>query len=250
MRGGTLCDRPAAGTRLLLLCIAGFLCLGSMPSRADTPFVVDPWRFGTQETNAALRYCIDERDPDWPVARRIAAAVAAALLLQPKEYLIGDDPRSTDMSGEDLDDTYRMLIQHCDVFFGFKLVQDAYPGWVTITRPYYRGAYVYVAAERGWKSLGDMPTTRAIGATIGTSADMRLTQYLLAASAPRNAGTNTRCRPTRRRCGPCCTGPRARLWYGPRRSGRCGRPMPTSRNCRRWRLARCRYRPPMSAPYC
>jgi len=56
-----------------------------MPSRAETPFVVDPWRFGTRETNAALRYCIDERDPDWPVARRIAGAVAAALLLQPQE---------------------------------------------------------------------------------------------------------------------------------------------------------------------
>ena len=154
-----------------------------MPSQADTPFVVDEWRFGTQETNAALRYCIDARDPDWPVARRIAAAVAAALLLQPKEYLIGDDPRTANMSGEDLDDTYRMLIQHCDVFFGFKLVPDAYPDWVTITRPYYRSAYVYVAADPAWKSLADMPTTRAIGATIGTSADMRLTQYLLAAPA-------------------------------------------------------------------
>ena len=130
-----------------------------------------------------LRYCIDARDPDWPVARRIAAAVAGALLLQPKEYLTGDDPRTANMSGEDLDDTYRMLIQRCDVFFGFKLVPDAYPGWITITRPYYRSAYVYVAADPTWKSLGDMPTTRAIGATIGTSADMRLTQYLLATPA-------------------------------------------------------------------
>jgi polar amino acid transport system substrate-binding protein len=101
------------------------------------------------------------------------------------EYLIGDDPRSTDMSGEDLDDTYRMLIQHCDVFFGFKLVQDVYPTWVTITRPYYRSAYVYVAGDAAWKSLRDMPTTLAVGATIGTSADMRLTQYLLAAPADR-----------------------------------------------------------------
>ena len=159
------------------------LCIDCVPSYADTPFVVDEWRFGTRETKAALRYCIDERDPDWPVARKIAAAVANALLLQAKEYLIGDDPRSTDMSGEDLDDTYRTLIQHCDVFFGFKLVQDAYPGWVTITRPYYRSTYVYVASEPLWKSLGDMPTARPIGATIGTGADMRLTQYLLAVPA-------------------------------------------------------------------
>jgi polar amino acid transport system substrate-binding protein len=169
--------------RYLLRCIAIIPCLGAPPSHADTPFVVDQWRFGTHETNAALSYCIDERDPDWPVARRIAAAIAAALLLQPKEYLIGNDPRTEDMSGEDLDDTYRKLIQRCDVFFGFKLVPDAYPQWVTITRPYYRSAYLYLAADPAWKSLGDMPTTRAIGATVGTSADMRLSQYLLAIGA-------------------------------------------------------------------
>lgn len=109
--------------------------------------------------------------------------MAGALLLQPKEYLIGNDPRTADLSGEDLDDTYRLLIQHCDVLFGFKLVPDAYPGWVTITRPYYRSRYVYVAADPTWKSLADMPTSRAIGATIGTGADMRLSQYLLAVSA-------------------------------------------------------------------
>lgn len=169
--------------RIISSCATALLWLCLAPSFADTPFVVDAWRFGTRETNAALRYCIDERDPDWPVARKIAAAVAGALLLQPDEYLIGDDPRTTDMSGEDLDDTYRMLIQHCDVYFGFKLVQDTYPGWVTIARPYYRSTYVYAAAQSAWRSLGEMPITRAIGTTVGTGADMRLTEYLLAAPA-------------------------------------------------------------------
>jgi polar amino acid transport system substrate-binding protein len=170
-------------SRLLLVCSLFVLCLGALRAYADTPFVVDDWRFGTHETNAALRYCIDRRDPDWPVAQKIAAAVVGALLLQGKEYLIADDLKTADMSGEDLDDTYRMLIQRCDVFFGFKLVPDAYPAWVTITRPYYRSSYVYVAADPAWKSLGDMPTTRAIGATIGTGADMRLSQYLLSVGA-------------------------------------------------------------------
>lgn len=168
---------------MLLPCLALWLCLGSLASSAATPFVVDEWRFGTHETNATLTYCIDERDPDWPIARKIAASITQALLLKAKEYLIGDDPRTEDMSGEDLDDTYRMLIQHCDVFFGFKLVPDAYPEWLTITRPYYRSTYVYVATDPAWKSLADMPATRAIGATVGTSADMRLSQYLLAIPA-------------------------------------------------------------------
>ena len=169
--------------RLLIVVVCLFAVPATGAGQSSTPFVADEWRFGTREANATLSYCIDARDPDWPVARQIAAAVAAALLLQAREYLIGDDPRTADMSGEDLDDTYRVLIQHCDVAFGFKLVPDAYPAWVTITRPYYRAAYVYVAADPSWKSLADVPVTRAIGATIGTSADMRLSQYILAVPA-------------------------------------------------------------------
>jgi polar amino acid transport system substrate-binding protein len=145
-----------------------------------TPFVVDEWRFGTRESNATLTYCVDARDPDFPVASKIAAAIAGALLLQPAPYVIGQDPANEDQSGEDLDNLYRTLLQHCDVMFGFKLVPDVYPSWLTVTRPYYRSSYVYVRADAAWKSLGDMPPTRAIGATIGTAADMRLTQYLLA----------------------------------------------------------------------
>jgi polar amino acid transport system substrate-binding protein len=170
---------PSCGFGFLL----AVLCALALPTfalgQSSTPFVADEWRFGTRQARATLSYCIDKRDPDWPVARAIAAAVAGALLLRPQEYLIGEDPSTTDMSGEDLDDTYRLLLQHCDVAFGFKLVPDAYPAWLTITRPYYRAAYVYAVADTTWKSLADMPVTRAIGATVGTSADMRLSQYIL-----------------------------------------------------------------------
>ena len=78
---------------MLLSCVVLGLLLGSLPLRAATPFVVDEWRFGTHETNATLTYCIDERDPDWPVARKIASAVSQALLLKAKEYLLGLESR-------------------------------------------------------------------------------------------------------------------------------------------------------------
>ena len=178
------CPEPARYISLIAALCAWLIPAGGF-AQSGTPFVVDEWRFGTRDSTATLSYCIDARDPDWPVARDIAAAVAAALLLQPKEFLVGDDPKTADMSGEDMDDTYRLLIQHCDVAFGFKLVPDAYPAWLTITRPYYRAAYVYVTTDTGWKSLADMPVDRPIGATIGTSADMRLTQYILAVPAAR-----------------------------------------------------------------
>jgi polar amino acid transport system substrate-binding protein len=142
---------------------------------AQTPFVQDEWKYGRRQDGATLHYCVDERDPDLPVARKIGEAIAGALLLQPKEHAVGED-----WSGEDLDQVYQVLLETCDVFLGFKLIADAYPDWLTITRGYYRGSYVFVTANANWKSLADVPLSRVIGGTIGTSADIRLMQYLTA----------------------------------------------------------------------
>lgn len=142
---------------------------------AQTPFVQDEWKYGTRQDGVSLHYCVDERDPDLPVARKVGAAIAGALLLEGKEHAVGED-----WSGEDIDQTYQVLLQTCDVFLGFKLIADAYPDWLTITRGYYRGSYVLVTANADWKSLADVPRSQIIGGTVGTSADMRLIQYLAA----------------------------------------------------------------------
>ncbi len=139
----------------------------------DTPYVPDEWKYGRRQSGATLRYCLDTRDPDLPVARRIAQAIAEALLLEPKPYELGQIS-----AGEDLDNLYRAFLETCDVFLGFKLIPDAYPQWLAVTRPYYRTSYVLVAGNAQWKSLADMPHSQAIGATIGTTADIRLIQYL------------------------------------------------------------------------
>ena len=145
------------------------------PAVAQTPYVQDEWKYGTRQDGATLHYCVDERDPDLPVARKIGAAIAGALLLEPKEHPIGGD-----WSGEDIDQLYRVLIESCDVFLGFKLIPEAYPDWLTVTRGYYRGAYVLATARKEWTSLAEVPRSRAIGGTIGTSADIRLMQYVTA----------------------------------------------------------------------
>jgi polar amino acid transport system substrate-binding protein len=159
----------AGGITLLLACLLPVL------AREQTPFVPDEWKYGTRQDGASLHYCVDERDPDLPVARRIGTAMAGALLLEPKEHAVGED-----WSGEDIEQLYRVLLETCDVFLGFKLIPDAYPDWLTITRGYYRGSYVFVTADPGWRSLADVPRAQVIGGTIGTSADMRLIQYLAA----------------------------------------------------------------------
>src|SRR6516225_8333350 len=144
-------------------------CIAQSAALAQTPYVPDEWKYGKRQDGAALNYCLDERDPDLPVAREIGRAVAQALLLQPKEHPIGQNT-----VGEDLDNLYRVFLETCDVFLGFKLISDAYPPWIAISRPYYRASYVLVTKDANWKSLGDMPKSVAIGATIGTSADIRL----------------------------------------------------------------------------
>jgi polar amino acid transport system substrate-binding protein len=153
-------------------------CLAQSAALAQTPYVPDEWKYGKRQDGAALNYCVDQRDPDLPVAKEIGRAVAQALLLQPKEHAIGQNT-----VGEDIDNLYRVFLETCDVFLGFKLISDAYPQWLAITRPYYRTSYVLVTADPGWKSLADMPKSNAIGATIGTSADIRLIQYLQALPA-------------------------------------------------------------------
>jgi polar amino acid transport system substrate-binding protein len=97
------------------------------------------------------------------------------LLLEPKPHEIGQDS-----VGDDLDNLYRIFLETCDVHLGFKLISQAYPAWLTVTRPYYRTSYVVVTANPAWRSLADMPRSQAIGATIGTVADIRLIQYLQA----------------------------------------------------------------------
>ena len=169
-------DRGRARTFWVAAIVAS--CLAACPVAAQTPYVPDDWKFGKRQDSNTLHYCLDARDPDFPVARKIGALIASALLLQPKEHVIGDN-----LVGEDLDNLYRVFLETCDLYLGFKLIPDAYPEWLTVTRPYYRAGYVVAVTDAAWKSLADMPRSLAIGATIGTAADIRLIQYLLALPA-------------------------------------------------------------------
>jgi polar amino acid transport system substrate-binding protein len=157
------------------------LWLSVAPTSAqDTPYVPDEWKYGRRQAGSTLQYCLDIRDPDLPIARKIGEAIAAALLLEGKRYELGQNS-----VGEDLDNLYRAFLETCDIYLGFKLIPDAYPQWLAVTRPYYRTSYVMVTANTQWNALADMPRTQAIGATIGTSADIRLIQYLQSLPADR-----------------------------------------------------------------
>ena len=170
--------RPLRATIFALAVLAfGWLWAGA--ALAQTPFVPDEWKFGKRQESNTLHYCLDGRDPDLPVARKIGEAIAGALLLAPKEHVVGENA-----VGDEIDYLYRIFLETCDLHLGFKLIPEAYPEWMKLTRPYYRASYVFAVTDSMWKSLAEVPKSKPIGSTIGTSADLRLVQYLMALRAP------------------------------------------------------------------
>jgi polar amino acid transport system substrate-binding protein len=170
----------------LALAVAGAV-LSPMPASAqqepeffDEPFAPGQWNVGRRVDPSVLRYCVDPRDPSWEVDGAIADAVAGALLLEPHRYVVEHQ-----IVIEDITKVYELLLKDCDVHMGFKLIPEGYPEWVTLTRGYYETQYVFVAADPAIHALADLPPGHPIGATIGTSAHIRLVSYLTALPADR-----------------------------------------------------------------
>jgi polar amino acid transport system substrate-binding protein len=145
------------------------------PEFYDVPYAPGQWTYGRRLDESQLRYCVDRRDPDWEVAGAIADAVALGLLLEAQRYVV-----ESEIVLEDITNVYGVMLEHCDVHMGFKLIPEGYANWVTVTRPYYETQYVFVTADPDIKALAEVAPTRPIGATMGTSAHIRLVSYLTA----------------------------------------------------------------------
>lgn len=144
------------------------------PEFFDVPWAQDQWTYGRPMDLSQLRYCVDLRDPDWEVAAAIADAIARGLLLEPVRYVVETGITVTD----DITMLYAIMLQHCDLHMGFKLIPAGYESWVTLTRAYYETQYAFVAADPNTRALADVPPTRPIGVTLGTSGHLGLLSYL------------------------------------------------------------------------
>lgn len=148
------------------------------PEFFEKPYAPGQWNIGRRLDESQLRYCVDRRDPDWEVAGAIADAIAAGLLLEPQRYVV-----EKEIVVEDITKLYGIMLEHCDIHMGFKLIPQGYASWVTLSRPYYETQYAFVAADPDLHALADLAPGRPIGATVGTSAHIRLVSYLSALPA-------------------------------------------------------------------
>ena len=177
---------PHLARRLFVLAATGCLLVLSPtwaaaqqePQFFDTPYANGEWNIGRRVDESQLRYCVDPRDPDWQVDSAIADAIAEALLLEPKRYVV-----ESQLILEDLTNLYEVMLKHCDVHMGFKLIPEGYPSWLTPSRAYYETGYVFVTKNPDIHKLGDLAAGHPIGATVGTTAHIRLVSYLLALPA-------------------------------------------------------------------
>jgi polar amino acid transport system substrate-binding protein len=165
----------AAALSVLLAALPPGPVSAQEPEFYDVPYADGQWNIGRRLDESQLRYCIDPRDADWEVAGAIADAIAGALLLEPQRYVV-----DSEMVSEDITIVYALMLEHCDVHMGFKLIPGGMPNWVTLTRPYYETQYVFVTGDPDIHALADVAPARPIGATMGTSAHLRLVSYLTA----------------------------------------------------------------------
>ena len=149
------------------------------PEFFEVPSAERQWTYGRRLDESQLRYCVDRRDPNWEVAGAIADAVALGLLLSPQRYVV----ESEVVVIEDITRVYGVMLEHCDVYMGFKLIPEGYSNWVILTRSYYETQYVFVTADPDIHALADLAPARPIGATMGTTAHLRLVSYLMALPA-------------------------------------------------------------------
>ncbi len=136
------------------------------------PPVLPPEWFPNREPSRdaqAVSFCEDPREPGHEVDRAIAAAVTDALLVAPRFHVVERQVRVED----EYESLYVDLIDHCAVYLGFKLYANAYPGWLTLTRPFYEARFVVVTTNPEWRALEDVPRDVRIGAVQGTMGDIR-----------------------------------------------------------------------------
>lgn len=158
--------------------IVAFCCIALYATAvAQLPYIAPEvyQQYRSAEGNR-IRFCIWEPNITSEFDEAVATAIADVLLLEPTFYSYEPDPNVPEEAF--WSNVLILLTEHCSVLVGFNLVADAYPDWLTASRPYFRAPYVFAVADDGYERFTDIPRDRIIGSMVHTDADLQLTSYL------------------------------------------------------------------------
>lgn len=123
-----------------------------------------------------LTYCVltDRSTTEFDIA--VAEAISDALLLKSQfvpvkaEFPLFDE-------NDFFYEIYLRLTNDCDAFVGFSLMSEGYPDWLSVSDSYISLPFALVVVNPDYRSLGDIPTDKAIGLQMGGTADMEFLAY-------------------------------------------------------------------------
>jgi polar amino acid transport system substrate-binding protein len=123
-----------------------------------------------------ITFCHDASAVDSNFNVAVGQAIADELLVDARFHpMHGDYPIDGDSFFEDI---FIALSNECDVALGLSMIPDAYPDWLTVTRPYATMTYVLAVTDPAYARFSDIPLTRPIGSHIASHGDFRLINYL------------------------------------------------------------------------
>jgi ABC-type amino acid transport substrate-binding protein len=123
-----------------------------------------------------LTFCVlsDRSTTEFDVA--VAEAISATLLLTSKFVSVPADFPLFD-ENDFFYEIYLRLTNDCDAFVGFSLMSEGYPDWLSASDSYISLPFALVVTNPDYRSLGDIPTDKAIGLQMGGTADMQFLAY-------------------------------------------------------------------------
>ncbi len=155
----------------LAICVALSLVGSSSPSWGQAAGAVAPQLFENSRPllGDVIRFCVDDFSAGGAFDRAVSHAIADSLLVKP---VFVPAPTGFPIDGLGyLDELQLIMSKDCEVLAGISLApgssESPFPEWATVTRPYAQTIFVMATTNADYKSLGDIPAGKTLGAAIG-----------------------------------------------------------------------------------
>jgi len=126
-----------------------------------------------------IRFCVYPESAIGHLEEELAHVLGAALLLE-VEVVTVEPPIAIpglDTIPISIEDLFLLLSNECDGFMGLELAPEAYPTWLTFTRPYFEAPYVAVARPGTFDSLEALTPDDRVATQSLTTGDIQFSAY-------------------------------------------------------------------------